>query len=98
MLSTILEGSFNCFILLIVSEEIFLFTDVNFSNLLTAVSASGNRSSSLLKTSFCCSYEQVINFSSSLKSIILTLLIPSTKTLTVPSGSFRSGNILLSHP
>ena len=52
ILSTILDGSFSCLILLIVSDEIFLLTDVNFSNLLTAVSARGNRSSSLVKTSF----------------------------------------------
>ena len=42
--------------------------------------------------------EHFINFSSSLKSTIFTLLIPSTKTLTVPSGSFKSCNMLLSHP
>ena len=47
ILSAIWEGSFNCLIELIVSLEIFLFIDVNFSNLLKAVAASGYRSSSL---------------------------------------------------
>ena len=55
MLSTILDGSFNCLILFIVSDEIFLFTAVSFSNLLTAVKAKGNKSSSLFITSFKCS-------------------------------------------
>ena len=47
MLSAIFEGSFSCLILLIVSEEIFMFIEVSFSNLLTAVYAKGNKSSSL---------------------------------------------------
>ena len=34
ILSPICEGSFNCFILLIVSLEIFLFIEVNFSSFL----------------------------------------------------------------
>ena len=51
MLSAICEGSFSCFIELIVSFEIFLLIDVSFSNLLKAVEARGNRSSSLLNTS-----------------------------------------------
>ena len=37
-------------------------------------------------------------FSSSLKSTILTLFIPSAKTFTVPSGNFKSCRIELSHP
>ena len=48
MLSAICEGSFNCLIAFIVSLEIFLLIDVNFSNLRTAVAAKGNKSSSLL--------------------------------------------------
>ena len=51
ILSAICEGSFNCLILLMVSFEIFLFTDVNFSNLLSAVEANGYKSSSSDKTS-----------------------------------------------
>ena len=47
MLSEILAGSFNSFILVIVSEDIFLFIDESFSNLLTAVIASGIKSSLL---------------------------------------------------
>ena len=48
ILSAICEGSFNCFIELIVSLEIFLLIDVNFSNLLKAVAAKGYKSSSLI--------------------------------------------------
>ena len=51
ILSAIWEGSFNCLIELIVSLEIFLFIEVNFSNLLNAVAAKGYRSSSLLTKS-----------------------------------------------
>ena len=51
MLSAIWDGSFNCLILFIVSLEIFLFTAVSFSNLLKAVDANGNKSSSLDITS-----------------------------------------------
>ena len=39
-----------------------------------------------------------MNFSLSLKFNILTLLFPSTKTLTVPSGNFRSCSMLHSQP
>ena len=42
--------------------------------------------------------EKFINFSLSLKSIIFTLRTPSTKTFTVPSGSFKSCKMLPSHP
>ena len=42
--------------------------------------------------------DQPENISSSIKSIILTLLIPSTNTFTVPSGSFNSCKTLLSQP
>ena len=52
ILSAIWDGSFNCLIVLIVSLETFLLIDVNFSNLLNAVTASGNKSSSLEITSF----------------------------------------------
>ena len=48
ILSAILDGSFNSLIVLIVSLEIFLLIEVNFSNLLNAVTANGYRSSSLL--------------------------------------------------
>ena len=51
ILSAIFDGSFNCLIVFMVSLEIFLFIDVNFSNLLRAVAAKGNKSSSLFKTS-----------------------------------------------
>ena len=51
ILSAIWEGSFNCLIVLIVSLEIFLFIEVSFSNLLKAVAASGNKSSSFGKIS-----------------------------------------------
>ncbi len=47
ILSAIFEGSLSCLIELIVSLEIFLFIEVNFSNLLTAVTAKGYKSSSL---------------------------------------------------
>ena len=46
ILSPILEGSFNLLIVLIVSFEIFLLIEVNFSNLLKAVVAKGYKSSS----------------------------------------------------
>ena len=45
MLSAICDGSFSCLMVLIVSLEIFLFIEVNFSNLLTAVAARGYKSS-----------------------------------------------------
>ena len=48
ILSAICEGYFNCFIVLIVSFEIFLFIEVNFSSLLKAVAAKGNKSSFLV--------------------------------------------------
>ena len=76
--------------MLIVSLEIFLLIEVSFSNLLTAVTAKGYKSSSLLMISFKAVYSHVINFSLSLKSKILTRLIPSTKTFTFPSGNFKS--------
>ena len=50
ILSAICDGSFNCLILLIVSLETFLFIEVNFSSLLNAVAASGNKSSSAVTT------------------------------------------------
>ena len=87
ILSAICEGSFNCLIAFIVSEDIFLFIDESFSNLLTAVTAKGYKSSPSLTSSFKVVKSHVINLSLSLKSKILTLLIPSTKTFTVPSGS-----------
>ena len=98
ILSAIWDGSFNCFILLIVSEEIFLLIDVSFSNLLKAVTARGYKSSSSLMTSLWAVYSQTINLSLSLKSKILTLFMPSTKTFTVPSGNLRSWSILPSQP
>ena len=39
-----------------------------------------------------------MNFSLSLKSKIFTLLIPSTKTLTVPSGNFNNCKTLPKQP
>ena len=51
ILSALCDGSFNCLIVFMVSLEIFLFIDVNFSNLLKAVAAKGNKSSSLGETS-----------------------------------------------
>ena len=98
ILSAIFDGSFNCLILLIVSEDIFLLTVVSFSNLFIAVKLKGSKSSSFDKISFWYSNEHYINLSSYLKSTILTLLVPSTNTLTVPSGSFSNCKILLSHP
>lgn len=89
-MSAIFDGSFNCLILFIVSVDTFLLIEVNFSNLLTAVNASGRRSSSLVRMSFWYSKVHEINFSSSLKSTSFTLLIPSTSTLTVPSGNFNN--------
>ena len=97
MLSEILDGSLSSLILFIVSVEIFLFIEVSFSSLLTAVNAKGKRFSSFSNISFWYSNEHEINFSSSLKSTILTLFIPSTKTLTVPSGSFNNCRIFLSN-
>ena len=90
ILSAISDGSFNCFIVLIVSFEIFLLIEVSFSNLLKAVVAKGYKSSSFEIMSLLVEYSQVINFSLSSKFKILTLLTPSTKTLTVPSGNFKS--------
>jgi hypothetical protein len=52
MLSAICEGSLSCFIVLIVSLETFLFIEVNFSNLLNAVTAKGYKSSFFSITSF----------------------------------------------
>ena len=98
MLSAIWDGSFNCLIVLIVSLETFLFIEVNFSILLIAVTANGYKSSSPSITSLWGVKSQVINFSLSLKSIIFTLRTPSTKTFTVPSGSFKSCKMLPSHP
>ena len=74
----------------IISDDIFLFIEVNFSNLLIAIVANGIKSSSEGTRSLLYSYEQVINFSSSLNSTIFTLFNPSIKTLTVPSGNLRS--------
>ena len=51
ILSAIWDGSFSCLIAFMVSLEIFLLIDVSFSNLLKAVAANGNRSSSLERTS-----------------------------------------------
>ena len=76
--------------MLIVSLEIFLFIDVNFSMRLIAVTANVYKSSSSLITSLMGVKSQVINFSLSLKSTILTLRVPSTKTFIVPSGNFKS--------
>ena len=84
--------------MLIVSLETFLFIDDSFSILLIAVTARGYKSSLSLITSLWGVKSQVINLSLSLKSKILTLLIPSTNTLTVPSGSLRSCKILPSQP
>ena len=89
-MSAICDGSFNCFIVFIVSEDIFLLIEVNFSNLRTAVTAKGYKSSPSLISSLRCVKSQIINLSLSLKSKILTLFIPSTKTLTVPSGNFNN--------
>ena len=52
MLSEILDGSLSSLILFIVSVEIFLFIEVSFSSLLTAVNANGNKSSSFGIMSF----------------------------------------------
>ena len=65
ILSAIFDGSLSCLMLFMVSVETFLFIEVSFSNLLTAVSARGSRSSSLTKISFWYSNVQEINFSSS---------------------------------
>ena len=51
-ISATFDGSFNCFMLLIVSDEIFLLTLVNFSNLFIAVRLNGSKSSSFDKISF----------------------------------------------
>ena len=48
ILSAICDGSFNCLIVFMVSLEIFLFIEVNFSNLLIAITDNEFRSSSLL--------------------------------------------------
>ena len=48
ILSAICDGSLSCLMLFIVSFETFLLIEVNFSNLLTAVTAKGYKSSSSL--------------------------------------------------
>ena len=70
ILSAICDASFNCLIVLIVSLEIFLLIEVSFSNLLSAVTAKGYNSSSLLVISFSVVNSHVMNFSLSLKSKI----------------------------
>ena len=52
ILSAIGDGSLSCLIVLIVSLETFLLIEVNFSNRLKAVAASGYKSSSFVTTSF----------------------------------------------
>ena len=51
MLSAIWDGSLSCLIVLMVSLETFLLIEVNFSNLLKAVAASGYKFSSFVTTS-----------------------------------------------
>ena len=63
-----------------------------------AVAANAFKSSFFSSISLKYSKLQFINLSSSLKSVIFTLLFPSTNTFTVPSGNFNSCKILLSHP
>ena len=72
-----------------ICQDLLQKTSCNPNNI-KAVTASGYRSSSLFRTSLNGVNSQFINFSLSLKSKILTLLIPSTRTLTVPSGNFKS--------
>ena len=98
ILSAMCDALVNFLILLIVSLDIFLLIEVSFSSLLTAVIANGIKSSSLVTTSCWWAYSQIINFSLSLKSKIFTLLLPSTKTFTVPSGNFSNCKILPSQP